>query len=308
MMFGSPLPVGILNRSYGSNGEVRTISGRPEVADIEFLPTGIGFKALSPGKFIAIFSTETLRQELSVAISSPSAAAIARNSNEWKRLSFEQIMTIAFTPNPSTAKWNVSSHTKQTRTFMPFEHVSHSWLCDLATNENGVLDLTIADATNLKWMLAVMRVAGPTLESRNANIYTNDFPTQTPSAGVTSERMGNIENVRRWIIQSTSNGGTLNMQCARPRTSTAYTARVQLLRMQTVPSYGVSIAGTVGVEILKDAISLGSTTMTIPLDGFQVWELPIASSVFTGTEFLNLRFTGIDSSEKFELEFSLDAV
>jgi hypothetical protein len=48
--------------------------------------------------------------------------------------------------------------------------------------------------------------------------------------------------------------------------------------------------------------------MTIPIEGEQRWDLPIASGVFNGTDIASLVLTGIDSGERFILETSFDAI
>lgn len=152
--------------------------------------------------------------------------------------------------------------------------------------------------------MAVIRIPGPTVENRNANIYSNSLGgSATASSGVSTTHLGDYTDIRRRLITSSSSGGTLNLAFGAPVAGFAYTALVRLF-----PTSGGSVAGTVNVSILKNSTTLGSTTMTIPADGFQQWELSVSSSEFTGTEIVNLLFTGIDAGERFEMEFSFNAV
>jgi hypothetical protein len=316
MLTGAPLPIAILNRKpiFGGASEVRVESGRSDIARVFFPSSGVGFTAIDAGKFLAIWSTETMRQEISVAVASPSSAAIARNENAWKIRSFDQLMAVSYAPlvggiAPSVGnRWNVSSHTKQTRSFMPFEHVSHSWLCDLDAGETSALAVTIADATQLKWMLAVIRIAGPTVEQRNANTLKG-LGSPSPGTGVTCLPVSTFANVGRWFISSTVSSGTVDIGYPAPRAGIAYTSRVRLIAASGTPS----AAGSVTVSIRKNSTVLASNTMTIPVGvGSDLpigpeWALAVLSTEFTGSELLTIRVAGIDAGERFLLEFSFDA-
>ena len=307
-MIGEPLPIAILNRSWivtlGVGSEQRRVSGRSDVAMIAFASSGIGFRAIEAGKFLVLFTTETLRQELAVSVSSPASAVMARNDNEWKKISFDQVMSVAFAPNGALNYWNVSAYTVQSRIFMPFEHVSHCWLCDLDEDESSTLDLTISDPTELKWMLAVIRISPFTTGNRNANIYPN-FGPATTNGSVTISSVLSSQNYGRRAISSTANGRFVRFNFAPPTTGVDYTAIVRIF-----PTSG-GTGGSITVAIEKQPISgsptvIGSTTMTIPSEGFQVWEMFMSSSTFTG-EFLNLFISNIDNGEKFEVEFEVNA-
>lgn len=311
MLTGAPLPIAILNRSPITGGELRVESGHVDIARIEFASSGIGFTAVDAGKFLAIWSTETLRQELSIAVAAPTSAAISRNSNSWKIRSFDQLMSVVYAPLVSGIapgpgnRWNVSSHTKQTRSFMPFEHVSHSWLCDLSDGESSSLTLTIADDSQLKWMLAVIRIPGPTVENRNTNTIKGSTGGPTPSTGVTCISIANYTNIGTWAIASTVSGGSVDFLFPAPRSGIAFTAKFRIF--PTSSSVAGSITITLSQRLGPTTTTIGTGTMTLTLDGFQELSLPIASTVFSGAEFLGLLITNIDAGESFQMEFSFDA-
>jgi hypothetical protein len=298
-MIGSPLPIAILNRSYDA-GEIRVISGRPDLAEIEFTD-GIGFTAITPGRFIGIFSTDTRRQPLSVAVTTPTAAAIARNSNEWKALRYDQLMYVDYAPNGAGNYWNVNSSSVQTRNYMPFQHVSQSWMCELDADEDSSLALTIADATQLRWMLAVIRLPSMNEENRDSNIFKS--ASVTSSSGVTRSLMsGPQRNFPRWQVSSTVAAGEATFTFQAPPAGVDYISRVRLVA--SLPT----IAGTVTATLRKNSTDIGSSVMTIPFEGEQLWEFSVASGVFNGTDIASLVITGIDSGKRFILETSFDAI
>lgn len=156
-MIGAPMPIAVLERKLVSGSMTSIISGRPQVACVEFTdPTNPRFTCRERGQYLAIFQSETKRLALSVAITAPVAAAITQNSNTWNVISQDQIMSVGFA---YSGTWSITGTTVQTREWVPFEHVSHPFRVDLAKDEECVLNVTSA-ASDRQWMLAVWRL-GP---------------------------------------------------------------------------------------------------------------------------------------------------
>lgn len=155
-MIGSPVPIGILERKIVDGSLTSVISGRPYAACVEFTdPTQPKFTCRGvAGKYLVIFQSETKRLALSVAVASPPSAVLAMNANSWNVISQDQLMSVAFA---YAGSWSITGSTVQTRTWMPFEHVSHPFRVDLAKDQECSLTVT-SSASDRQWMLAAWRL------------------------------------------------------------------------------------------------------------------------------------------------------
>lgn len=310
-MIGSRVPIGILERKSipnGSGGFILGASQSGNIAEANILfetPANPEFTAITAGKFLVIFNTETKRQQIAVAVSAPASAAIARNENTWRPLSVDQVMSCSYAF--SAGAWNVASSVIQERNYMPFEHVSHSFLVDLAANEKCILNVT-SGASDRKWMLCAMRMLNFTLEERNRNVLALSLfrPTISNTSGTTtSEITQSTDNVRKWHVRCvTGTSSQSQFSYGRPRSGVAFVAKVELSRSSN-PAFS-SIAGSVTVQVRKDATVLATTTMAIPLAGFTRWEISIASGVFTGSEEIVFVVSDLVTGERFDIEMKLE--
>jgi hypothetical protein len=310
MNIGHPLPIGILEHKLVPDGlggfEFDDIvSGNPDAALVEFDPGSTEFTAKQAGKYLVIWNSETKRQNISIAVTAPAAAAISRNSNTWRKIVNDQLMSIAFS---FSSGWSVSSYVVQTREYMPFEHVSHSFLVELDDNETCVLAVTSTE-TDRQWSLAAWRIPTATQQYRpNANLLVGaQQPPNTVSSDITQTRVSESgAYIGRYRFECTAGTGKQVRFLATPQPGYAVVAKIRLFVDATDPS---PAGGSVVLSIKKNATTIVSSTVTIPDDGTVVQ----ISHSFSNTDIVLfdaiwLDITGIDSPERFEIEATVDVV
>ena len=184
-MIGSPLPIAILDRRLRLVDSVPTLvnlqMGNLSTACVRFDTSGPTFIATEAGKYLVMWCSSSKHETVEVSVGNPSSAAIARNQAKWQRGFFDQPMTGTWA-YPTLWVDPVLTVTNQTRPFMPFGHVSHSVVVDLAQDEQFSFSVTIGH-TDREWTLVAWRMPAHVQENRLQFIMNST--TDTVSAGST---------------------------------------------------------------------------------------------------------------------------
>lgn len=310
MDIGHPLPIGVIEHKLVPDGMGGfefddIISGNPDAALVEFSPGSTQFTAKMAGKYLVIWNSETKRENISIEVTAPTAAAISRHENAWRKIVNDQLMSISFA---FSSGWSVSSYVVQTREYMPFEHVSHSFLVDLDANETCVLAVTSTE-TDRQWSLAAWRIPPYVQEYRpNSNLLVGaERSPNTVSADITQTQItANDAFISRFRFVCTAGTGKQVRFLATPLAGYALTAKIRLFVDSTDSA---PASGTVTLAIKKNTTTLATSTVLIPTDETVV-ELShsISDTDLSGSDAVWLDITGIDSPERFEIEATVDVV
>jgi hypothetical protein len=283
------------------------ISGDPLAAcvTIDPLTTEPTFTCNLAGRYFLIWQGKTYRNQTTVAVSSPAGDVATQNENEWKKISFEQLMTVTIAnPGPTPT---VSS-TKQTREYLPFDNVSHPWLANLATGDVSTLDVTNAQSSSTReWFLVIWRLGNFVAEVRdNPNLL---HATPSVSGSITQTRLTtNSDWIQRFRVVCTA--GTNNKIFWEPgiydfRRAFDHLVTVNIRRNSVAGSWA---GGTVTVTIFRTgSIVIYTTTVSIPTDNsVSSTSYLVVGGTFGITDFLKIEISEIDSGEEFEIEASVE--
>ena len=308
-MRGAPLAIAVLERKLVSSVITTVISGDPLAACVTIDPatTEPTFTCNLAGRYLLIWHGKTYRNQTTVAVSSPPGDIGLQNENEWKKISFEQLMTVTIASPGASA--TVSS-TKQTREYLPFDNVSHPWLANLATNDVSTLDVTNAQsAATREWMLIIWRLGNFVAEVRdNPNIL---HATPTVSGSITQTRLTTNSDWRqrfRLVCTAGTNNKTFwESQTYDWRPAFDHLVTVTIRRNNAATMWA---GGTVTIKVMRTAsIVIYTTTLAIPTDNSvsSTSYLVVGGTVGTGgSDYLKIEISDIDSGEEFELEASVE--
>jgi hypothetical protein len=313
-MRGAPLAIAVLERKLVSSVMTTVISGDPLAACVTIDPaaTTPTFTCNLAGRYLLIWQGKTYRNNTTVAVSSPSGDIGTQNENEWKKISFEQLMSVTIASPGASA--TVSS-TKQTREWFPFDNVSHPWLANLATSDVSTLTVTNAEsAANREWFLVIWRLGNFVAEVRdNPNILIGNGSTPSITGSITRTTLTTSNDWKqRFRIVCTA--GTNNKLLWEVFGGGAtYSWRPAFNHLVTVNvrrnnAAGSWPGGSITLKVGKPA-TLYTTTITIPTDESIATAsyLIVGGTIGTGgTEYVQIEISDIDSGEEFEIEASVE--
>jgi hypothetical protein len=310
-MRGAPLAIAVLERKKVAGVVTTVISGDPLAACVTIDPatTEPTFNCDLGGRYLLIWQGKTYRNETTVAVAGPAGDVLAQNNNEWKKLAFDQLMSVTIS-NPGTSA-TVSS-TKQTREWLPFDNVSHPWLANLATGDASTLTVTNSEsAANREWMLIIWRLGNFVAEVvDNPNLLTGS-PTVTGSISLTTLTTS-LDRKQRFRAVYTS-GSTNKLTWNMPSGAATYDWRPAFDHLVTVAirrnnAAGSWSGGTITLKVGKPA-TLYTATLEIPTDESVETDTYLVAGGTIGTggsEYLQIEISDISSGEEFEIEVSVE--
>ena len=298
-MIGSPLPIAIYERKLkivsGSPAYVLTKLGRLDAACVDFDTTGPTFRATTAGKYLVLWCSQSKHETIEVAVSAPSAFAVARNEAKWQKGTFEQPMSGSYT-YPTGWIDPVLTVVNQTRPIMPFGHVSHSVLIDLAQNEQFAFSVT--GEADREWTLVAWRMPEHSEEFRNPVVQTNPSLSVSASGAVSTTLASQYEATRRRVVLSANDSWaryTYSVDSA--VNGLNYVARVRLFRSSVD---GSPAGGSVTLNLILNGTTISTLAMTIPntgaLNSFIQFVFPFIAA--SGVNSVIFEFRNPDASTK----------
>ena len=313
-MRGAPLAIAVLERKIVGAGVTTVISGDPLAACVTIDPatTEPTFNCTIGGRYLLIWQGKTYRNNTTVAVSSPSGDIGTQNENEWKKISFEQLMSVTIS-NPGTSATVTS--TKQTREWLPFDNVSHPWLANIPTGEASTLIVNNAESgANREWMLIIWRLGNFVAEVRdNPNILIGLYTTPSITGSITRTQLTTSLDWKQRFRAVCTSGTNNKLTWAGPggverydwRPAFDHLVTVTVRRNNAATSWmGGSITLKVGFPT-----TLYTTTITIPTDESIATAsyLIVGGTIGTGgTAYAQIEVSDIDSGEEFEIEASVE--
>jgi hypothetical protein len=262
-VIGSPLPIAIYERKLkivsGSPAYVLTKLGRLDAACVDFDTTGPTFRATTAGKYLVLWCSQSKHETIEVSVTAPTAAAITRNEAKWQKGTYNQPMSGTYS-YPTGWIDPVLTITNQTRPLMPFGHVSHSVLVDLAQNEQFAFSVT--GEADREWTLVAWRMPEHREEFRNPVVQTNPSLSVSASGAVSTTLTSLYEATRRRVVLSANDAWaryTYSVDSA--VNGLNYVARVRLFRSSVD---GSPAGGTVTLNIILNGTTISTIAMTIP--------------------------------------------
>jgi hypothetical protein len=313
-MRGAPLAIAVLERKIVGAGVTTVISGDPLAACVTIDPatTEPTFNCDLGGRYLLIWQGKTYRNQTTVEVAGPAGDILAQNNNEWKKIAFDQLMSVTIsTPGASAT---VSS-TKQTRDWLPFDNVSHPWLANIPTGEASTLTVTNSEsAANREWMLIIWRLGNfvaEVVDNPNILIGTLAVPTITGSITLTTltNSLDRKQRFRAVCTSGSTNKLTWNMASGAAtydwRPAFDHLVTVNVRRNNAVGSWS---GGLLTLKVGKPA-ALFTTTITIPTDESVATAsyLIVGGTIGTGgSEYVQIEISDIGSGEQFEIEASVE--
>lgn len=308
-MRGAPLAIAVLERKIVGAGVTTVISGDPLAACVTIDPatTEPTFACNLAGRYLLIWQGKTYRNQTTVAVTGPAGDILPQNENEWKKIAFDQLMSVTISnPGPSAT---VSS-TKQTRDWLPFDNVSHPWLSNLATGDASTLSVTNSEsAANREWMLIIWRLGNFVAEVvDNPNLLTGS-PAVTGSISLTTltTSLDRKQRFRAVCTSGSTNKLTWNMASGAAtydwRPAFDHLVTVNVRRNNAVGSWS---GGLLTLKVGKPA-ALYTTTITIPTDeSVETATHLIVGGTIGTSEYVQIEISDIGSGEEFEIEASVE--
>lgn len=320
-MFGSPLPIAILERKWIDSSLQMVERGLVDITGIEFdLSQTINptFKNIRDvGSFFCLFQTETLREPITIAVNSPAAFDVARNESQFVKYTWEQPMQIDFQPTnaaPPTLPFSLNSFSTMQRELVPHSHVSFPWPVKLEFDESCQLGITSSQA-NRQWSLMVWRMTPDGLladQRENLNLISYTYPNSSSASSSRTLISANTdwENWYRVINISEANLVTvfaeLGASAVAWRPQFAHICRWKLRRssLQNPP-----LGGTIRTQVLKNGTAIDTANLTIPTDNsVATYQYSIAANAFNYSDTITIRTDQCGPGEHFELCVTVEPV
>lgn len=259
------------------SNRINVTSGFPELVGIEFQNGLTRFRNLrGTGHFLCILQSTTEREDLTMSVSAPAAAAQTWNSVEARKVTWDQIISIPVTQSGTRGSiMTLGTPEVIARELVCNSHLTLEWLVQLSEGQDCIVDVT--GDTQREWELVVIRMLPeginvPFVEHPNliwastpASSGTGWTRTQLDAAG--DLRSSRLFRFFRIVNTSAASFAVAWMAWAVAETTYAHDTVVKIRKSATHAG-----GGTIRVRIQNAAgtVDYVTTTVSIPTNDSEV--------------------------------------